>query len=113
MSEAASDSGFVRVERAEGLSPGEGVSVRIGGRDVAVFNADGEIRAIDDACPHQGGPLGEGMLAGCNVVCPWHFWEFDVRTGEMVDDPEVRVPVHEVKVEEGRVLVRVCGPEQE
>lgn len=101
------DSGFVRVEAAESLSPGEFVTVEVEGRTVSVFNVDGEYHAIDDACPHQGGPLGEGTLAGCNVACPLHFWEFDVRTGENVDDPDCRVAKHEVRADSGRVLVRL------
>ncbi len=67
---------------------------------------DGEFSAISGICNHAGGPLGEGKLDGDYVVCPWHYWKFHCRTGEgepgYEDD---RVPAHDVRVENGRVLV--------
>lgn len=60
--------------------------VHVGDRDVAVFHVDGEFHALDNTCSHEGGPLGQGMLFGSTVSCPWHFAEFDVRTGESLDD---------------------------
>lgn len=57
------------------------------GREIALFNVQGKIYALDNACPHMGGPLGEGELEGCVVTCPWHGWQFDVKTGACLNMP--------------------------
>lgn len=64
------------------LPKGSGKSLDINGQRVALFNADGKYYALADACMHRGGPLGEGHLEGTKVTCPWHAWDFDVKTGE-------------------------------
>lgn len=51
------------------------------GQEVAIFCKDGRYYAIDNLCPHEGGPLGEGALKGDSVTCPWHNWQFDIKTG--------------------------------
>jgi nitrite reductase/ring-hydroxylating ferredoxin subunit len=61
---------------------GKGKTFVVEGAEIAVFNVDGTFYAIDNTCAHLGGPLGEGILMGCTVTCPWHSWEYDVRTGE-------------------------------
>jgi len=81
--------------------------VLLGRTKIALTCKDGEFGAISGVCNHVGGPLGEGTLNGDYVVCPWHYWKFHWRTGE--GEPgyeEDRVPAHEVRVENGRVLVR-------
>ncbi len=52
------------------------------GREVAVFTYKGTLYAIDNICPHEGGPLGEGSLDDTTVTCPWHGWQFDITTGQ-------------------------------
>jgi multimeric flavodoxin WrbA/nitrite reductase/ring-hydroxylating ferredoxin subunit len=74
---------------------------------IALVFKDGEFSAVSGRCNHVSGPLGEGRLEGDYVVCPWHYWKFHCRTGE--GDPGYesdRVPVHEVRVANDRVLVR-------
>lgn len=95
---------FVKVAALSELPPGSGRTFRVGGRDVAVFNVGGAVKAIDDACAHMGGPLGEGSLEGCIVTCPWHGWRWDVLTGRREGHAE-RVTTHEAKVEDGCVFV--------
>lgn len=63
------------------LPPGRGKVVLVGGQEVAVFCVEGDYYALRNECPHVGGPLGEGRLEGQKIVCPWHLWAFDVRTG--------------------------------
>lgn len=63
------------------LPSGSARTVEIDGKAVALFNLDGEFYALDNACPHRGGPLGDGDIAGREVTCPWHAWTFDVPTG--------------------------------
>ena len=79
----------------------------LGRSQIALVFKDGEFSAVSGRCNHVGGPLGEGRLEGDYVVCPWHYWKFHCRTGEGEPGYESdRVPVHEVRVENGRVLVR-------
>jgi nitrite reductase/ring-hydroxylating ferredoxin subunit len=74
---------------------------------VALFNVEGSIFALDNACPHRGGPLGQGELDGCVVACPWHAWRWDVRTGANVNNPAVRVRCFPIAVEDGQVFVEL------
>ena len=63
------------------VPPGTGKVVVAGGRVLALFNVEGEFFAVDNSCPHRGGPLGEGHLQGKIVTCPWHGWQFDLACG--------------------------------
>lgn len=58
---------------------------------LALFNIEGTFHAIENSCPHRGGPLGEGVVQGHLVICPWHGWEFDVKTGRCPRIPSARV----------------------
>jgi len=81
--------------------------VMLGRTRIALTYKDGQFSAISGVCNHVGGPLGEGVLSGDYVVCPWHYWKFHCRTGK--GEPgfeEDRVPAHDVRVDNGRVLVR-------
>ena len=98
---------FVRVAKKSEIPNGAGVTVEVGDRPIAVFNCDGTFYAIDDTCPHQGGPLGEGELAGTTVTCPWHEWRYDVRTGINEDDAACKVAAYPVKVDGDDVLVEI------
>ena len=86
-----------------------GEAVRVDGpTPIAVFNADGELYAIDDTCTHQDASLADGWLEGCEVECPLHASTFDLRTGS-VDAPPARRPVrtHQVLVEDGTVYLKL------
>lgn len=96
---------FVRIAGANEIPNGEGRVFEIGGKMLAVFNCSGTFYVIDNACKHQGGPLGEGELDGHVVVCPWHGWTYDVTTGLSPDDPGVHVGTYPVKVEGDAILV--------
>jgi nitrite reductase (NADH) small subunit len=89
------------------LSPGRGAEVSVQGQAVALFNVSGTFYALSGRCPHRGGPLGQGFLAGPRVSCPWHNWTFDVTTGENVASAGLKVPRHEVRVEDGNVCVKL------
>jgi 3-phenylpropionate/trans-cinnamate dioxygenase ferredoxin subunit len=99
-------SGFVEVARADEIAPGEKKIVEVDGVLVVVVNLAGEYYAIEDVCTHDGGPLGEGELAGHELICPRHGARFDVRTGEALTLPAFEAaPTYEVRVENGNVLV--------
>lgn len=116
------------VADVDDLGDNDHVIVEIKGREIAVFNKGGEYFAILNHCPHQGGPLCEGHVAGTNsatfdretltvttnwgrdgqiVSCPWHAWEFDITSGKCLSDSDVRVPTYETEVKDGKVLVSI------
>jgi nitrite reductase/ring-hydroxylating ferredoxin subunit len=113
------------VARLRDLPPGTRKLVDAGGREIVVFNIRGELFALLNRCPHQGGNLAAGRLTGLAEArepgtyrltrqgeilrCPWHGWEFDVRTGKSWCDPaRIRTKAYDVAVETGQALVE--GP---
>ena len=98
---------FVRALPLSELAPGQCVEASVGGKPVALYNVAGVIYATSNTCLHRGGPLGQGMLDGTAVLCPWHAWSWDVTTGENTANPELKIPIYPVKVEDGQVLVQV------
>ena len=85
--------------------PGTGIELVVEDRIVALFNVDGTLYALDGVCPHQGGPLGEGELAGCIVTCPWHGWQFDVSSGQHQLNSRMRQPSFPLRVEGDAVFI--------
>lgn len=113
------------VATADEIPPGGRKLVTIGGREIGIFNHDGEYFAILNRCPHQGGALCKGTLIGLvtsrepgrfdysrpgeMLKCPWHGWEFDIRTGQSYCDPHsVKARAYAVTVEDGATLAK--GP---
>ena len=97
----------IRVARVADVPPGQGLVVQAGAKTLALFNVDGALHAIDNACPHRGGPLGEGDLDGRLAVCPWHGWRWDVTTGANANNPAVKVGCFPVSVVDGDVYVEL------
>ena len=110
------------VATVDEIPPGQRKIVDVGGRSIGVFNVQGEYFAVLNRCPHQGGPLCSGETlgflrsgevgefhysrAGEIVRCPWHGWEYDLRTGQSWFDPaRVMVRRYEVSVEPGAQLL--------
>jgi 3-phenylpropionate/trans-cinnamate dioxygenase ferredoxin subunit len=96
---------LVDVCPVEQIVPNRGLAVRAGGKDIALFKVGGEIRAIANACPHQGSALVGGRQCDHVVACPSHGWRLNLMTGALVVAPEVRVETFPVQVRDGRVLV--------
>jgi nitrite reductase (NADH) small subunit len=76
------------------------------GRPICVALVSGQISAMDNECPHNGGPLAEGIIEHGRVVCPWHGWAFDLHTGEAEHNSAAKVEVFETKVDGDDVLVK-------
>jgi 3-phenylpropionate/trans-cinnamate dioxygenase ferredoxin component len=98
---------LVRVAAVDDVAPGQAHVVEAGGRTLALFNVEGTFYALDNACAHRGGPLGEGDLEGRIVMCPWHAWRWDVTTGANANNPAVRMTCYPVRVEGGGVFVQL------
>ncbi len=78
---------FVKVATTGELAPGQAKRVEAQGRRIALFNQNGAYYAIEDTCPHRGGPLSEGQVEGTAVICPWHGAKFDMTTGQVLGPP--------------------------
>ena len=98
---------LTKVAKKSEIPPGTGKTVEAGGKTIAVFNCEGTFYAIDNTCRHRGGPLGEGSLSGTTVTCPWHGWEYDVKSGACQLDASIKVQAFDVKVDGDDVLVSV------
>ena len=76
--------------------------------EIAIFRtSDDQLFALSNRCPHKGGPLSEGIVHGTKVACPLHNWNIDLTTGEAVAPDEGCAGNHEVKLEDGMVLLQV------
>lgn len=120
------------VARVDEIPAGGRLIVEVGGREIGIFNVDGELHAFLHRCPHLGGPLCQGDVLGLVqsdgpgdvrvdagrkfLVCPWHGWEFDIRTGQSYFDPvRTRARHYPLQVAKGADLHpdadgRVPGP---
>ena len=96
---------WINVGKAADLATGTSKKVEVGGQEIAVYNCDGKFYATSNICPHQGGPLDEGMIEGTQVICPWHAWAFDVTTGVSPVNPRAKIPCHQVKTEGDDIFV--------
>jgi NAD(P)H-dependent nitrite reductase small subunit len=91
---------FVIVAKTYELVLNQGKLVEVNHKRIALFNVGGRYYAIDDMCPHRGGPLSKGELEGTTVVCPWHDASFDLATGAVTRSPaDTGVTTYEVRVE--------------
>ena len=96
---------FIRVADVTSVPPGSSRAIVVGRYEVALFNVDGNFYALENACPHQGGPIAEGWIEGLTVTCPWHAWCFDLRSGTMTLGDLAFIPRFDVKVEQDGVYV--------
>ncbi len=99
--------GFKPVMPAADLRPGEVAEAIVDGVPVALCNVEGKFHAVSGVCPHAGGPIGDGLLEGNTVICPYHGWSFDVRDGRCFVNADLKLPIYEAKVSEGSLCVRI------
>ncbi|HLH19220.1 MAG TPA: nitrite reductase small subunit NirD [Bryobacteraceae bacterium] len=99
---------WIRVTAAEQIPLREGRSVQIDGTEIAIFNLGDRFLAVDNACPHRGGPLCDGIVSGATVACPLHGYKICLESGNMLSpDLGVRVDTYPVRVEDGVVLLQI------
>ncbi|HEX9765047.1 MAG TPA: Rieske 2Fe-2S domain-containing protein [Candidatus Acidoferrales bacterium] len=96
---------FVKVAKVNEMPPGTAREFQADGRMIALFNVDGNFYAVDNTCLHRGGPLGQGTLEGEVVTCPWHGWQYNVKSGEAVFNEQIKVQCYEVKIEGDDICV--------
>lgn len=96
------------VAKVDEISSGSGKVIFAGDKAIALFNVNGTFYAIDNTCPHRGGPLGEGDLDGTTVSCPLHGWQYDVTSGAGTIGPSVNK--YEIKINEQTKEITVVVP---
>ena len=98
---------FVKAASLAELPPGSAKAVEVSGKAIALYNVGGEVFATDNTCPHRGGPLGEGDLEAQVITCPWHGFQYDVKTGTCVTNAALSIGCHPVRIEGDSILVGV------
>jgi len=100
---------WVRITDCDNIPLREGRAVKVGDREIAIFNLGDRFLAVDNRCPHKGGPLSEGIVSGNTVVCPLHAWKVDLECGAVKKPAGVQscVPTFRTRVEAGIVLLEV------
>lgn len=102
---------WVRIAQCNDIPLREGRAVKVGDREVAIFNLGDRFLAVDNRCPHKGGPLADGIVSGTTVVCPLHAWKLSLETGNGVQGPSSSscVETFRTRVEDGTVLLDLSG----
>ncbi len=98
---------FVKAASVAALPAGAMVGAEFGEDLYVICNVEGNLHAMDGRCPHAGGPLAQGTLHGSTVVCPWHCWEFDCRSGETDFNPRFKLKTFPVKTDGDDILIEV------
>lgn len=104
---------WIRITETTNIPPREGRCVTVAGKEIAIFNLNGRFHAVDNACPHRGGPLCDGIVTGTRVVCPLHGRHFDLVSGLPVRAAEATaLTVYPVHVEDGIICLNPDGIRQ-
>lgn len=98
---------YQTVAKVGEIPEGQGRVFEVDGRMIAVFQDEGEYYAMDDACPHQGAPLSDGLVADKTVICTWHGWRFSLETGRHLEGSRCRVTTYPVRVEGDEIQVGI------
>ena len=93
--------------RADLPDEGQAREFTVDGKVICVARVEGALSAMDNVCPHRGGPLGQGVVLDGKLICPWHGWQYDPKTGEAGHNSGVKVAVYSLKIEGEDVLVEI------
>jgi nitrite reductase (NADH) small subunit len=106
---------WVRIARCSEIPLREGRAVKMGDREIAIFNLGDRFLAVGNRCPHKGGPLADGIVSGSTVVCPLHAWKFSLENGQGVSGPSVSscVETFRTRVEDGVVWLELSDERTE
>jgi len=89
------------------LSEGKMKAVRLKGKPVLLVRLGGKVYCVSNVCPHAGCTFQGGILAGYVLMCPCHGWKFDVRNGEYLEIPQVKLECYYCKIENGKIYVEI------
>ncbi len=98
---------FIPVATIDEIPEGGGKCIEVGGREIALFCMGGHFYATSNVCPHQGGPLAEGKIEGEMVVCPWHQWRFNIKTGVSFASPKLKIEIYPVRREGNQIMIAI------
>jgi len=102
---------WIRITACENIPLREGRAVKVGDKDIAIFNLGERFLAVDNRCPHNGGPLADGIVSGTTVVCPLHAWNVDLECGSVTKPSNTTACVRtfQTRVENGVVLLEAAA----
>jgi len=105
------ETNWVPITRIDNIPLREGRGVKLGDREIAIFNLGDRFLAIDNQCPHEGGPLCDGIVSGTTVVCPLHGWKIDLESGGVKKPAEIPacLETFQTRVEGGIVLLEATA----
>jgi nitrite reductase (NADH) small subunit len=100
---------WIRVAACDNVPAREGRAALVGGREIAIFNLGGRFLAVDNRCPHRGGPLADGIVSGAAVVCPLHAWKVSLESGgvQRPGDAGACVRTYPTRVEDNVIWVEI------
>ena len=88
---------FARVAKTNEITTGTIREFQVEGKAIALANVGGKFYAINNTCLHRGGPLGQGVMDGNILTCPWHGWQYDVTTGKLVTNQAIGVKTYTIE----------------
>jgi len=105
---------WIRITACENIPLREGRAVKVGGNEIAIFNLGDHFLAVDNRCPHNGGPLADGIVSGTTVVCPLHAWKIDLECGSVTKPANTAVCLRTfpTRIDEGVLLLEASALEK-
>jgi nitrite reductase (NADH) small subunit len=106
---------WTRIALCDDIPPREGRAVKVGNREIAIFNLGERFLAVDNRCPHKGGPLADGIVSGAAVVCPLHAWKISLETGEGLNSASASncVETFRTRIERGVIFLELIDNRRE
>jgi len=99
---------FVKVGSVSDLAEGQAKVAQVDGQRIAIFHVGGRYYALEASCPHEGDPLADGVIEGLRIICPWHGYDFHLKTGECGLDPDIRALTYPIKVQDDDLLIEMA-----
>ena len=98
---------MIAVGSTDEVPEGTAREFEVSGRRITIWAIAGAYYALDSRCPHKGGPLAEGLVEGHTIICPWHGWSFDLRSGERLNGLAAQIGCYRVRASAGQLLVEL------
>jgi NAD(P)H-dependent nitrite reductase small subunit len=96
---------WIKVFESSEIKEKYGKSVRVDGVAVAIFRSEGQLYAYKDRCPHQSAPIAGGVVKNGELMCPYHGWKFDVKSGGLTNNNLIQLKFYKVKEENGFIFI--------